>query len=64
MRPRLFGPVNEVAALDDLRHRAINYDPARAPEDGRPDGHWHVDAGSTVVGCEQPGPPVPGGTGR
>ena len=61
MRHRLPGLVNEIAALYDLRHREINYDPARAPQDGRPQGHWHVDSGSTVIGREPPGPPVPGG---
>jgi len=58
---RLLGRINEVAALDGLRRRHINYDPARAPQDGRPEGHWHVDSGTTVIGQEPPGPPVPGG---
>ncbi len=49
------------AALADLRHREINYDPARAPEDGRPDGHWHVDSGATLIGREPAGDPVPDG---
>lgn len=61
MRPRLLGPVDEAAALEDLHHRDINYDPARAPQDGQPQGHWHVDSGSTVIGHELPGPPEPGG---
>lgn len=61
MRWRLPGPVNKAAALDDLHYREINYDPARAPQDGQPAGHWHVDAGSTVIGQEPPGPPVSGG---
>ncbi len=61
MRRRLLGRVNEAAALDGLRHREINYDPARAPQDGRPEGHWHVDAGYRVIGHEPPGPPVRGG---
>jgi uncharacterized protein (UPF0548 family) len=61
VRERLLGPVDEAAALDGLRHRKINYDPARAPEDGRPVGHWHVDSAATVIGQEPPGPPVPGG---
>ena len=38
MREWLFGPVDEAAALDDLRHREINYGPAAAPEDGLPKG--------------------------
>ncbi len=57
----LFGSVDEAAALDGLRRRGINYDPALAPEDGRADGHWHVDSGDMVIGREPPGPPVPGG---
>ncbi len=58
MRERLFGSVDETAALDELRHRQVNYDPARAPQDGRPDGHWHVDSGDAIIGQEVPGPPV------
>jgi uncharacterized protein (UPF0548 family) len=61
VRERLFGSVNEAAELDALRHRQVNYDPARAPEDGRADGHWHVDRGDAVIGQEPPGPPVRGG---
>jgi hypothetical protein len=58
---RLYGTVDEAAALDQLRHRPVNYDPARAPQDGRADGHWHVDSGDIVIGREQPGPPERGG---
>jgi uncharacterized protein (UPF0548 family) len=58
---RLFGSVHEITALNGLRRRELNYDPARAPQDGRPDGHWHVDSGDTVIGREPAGPPVPGG---
>jgi uncharacterized protein (UPF0548 family) len=58
---RLLGRVDEIAALDGLRQRGINYDPARAPQDGRPDGHWQVDSGATVIGREPAGPPVRGG---
>ena len=61
MREWLFGPVDEAAALDDLRHREINYDPAAAPEDGRPEGHWHVDSVAALIAREPPGEPVPGG---
>jgi len=61
VRRQLFASVDEASALDGLRRRTINYDPARAPEDGDPDGHWHVDSGETVIGQEPPGPPVPGG---
>jgi len=60
MRP-LFGSVDEATALDGLRRRPVNYDPALAPEDGRADGHWHVDSGDMVIGREPPGPPVSGG---
>jgi uncharacterized protein (UPF0548 family) len=58
---RLYGAVDEAAALDGLRHLSINYDPAHAPLDGRADGHWHVDSGDVVIGQEPSGPPVPGG---
>jgi uncharacterized protein (UPF0548 family) len=61
VRGQLLGSVDEATALDELRHRQVNYDPARAPQDGRADGHWHVDSGDTVIGQERPGPPVPGG---
>ena len=61
MRERLFGAVDEAAALDDLRHRQINYDPARAPGDGQAEGHWHVDSAAALVGREPPGEPVPDG---
>jgi uncharacterized protein (UPF0548 family) len=57
----LLAAVDETAALNSLRLRPVNYDPATAPQDGRPDGHWHVDAVSTVIGRESPGAPVPGG---
>lgn len=61
MRERLLGSTDVAAALADLRSRTVNYDPAGAPLDGRTAGHWHVDAGSTVLGHERPGPPVTGG---
>jgi uncharacterized protein (UPF0548 family) len=61
VREQLFRSVDETTALDGLRHRGINYDPARAPQDGRPDGHWHVDSGDIVLGREAAGEPVPGG---
>lgn len=61
MRGRLYGSLDEAAALDQLRHRQVNYDPSLAPQDGRADGHWHVDSGDVVIGQEQPGPPEPGG---
>ena len=50
MRERLLSRIDESAQLDSLRERRINYDPARAPLDGVPDGHWHVDSGEVVVG--------------
>jgi uncharacterized protein (UPF0548 family) len=61
VRERLFGSVDEAAALDELGGLDINYDPAHAPEDGRAEGHWHVDSAATVIGREAPGPPAPGG---
>ena len=61
MRPSLLARVDEASALDSLRGRQVNYDPARAPEDGRPEGHWHVDSGATLIGQEPPGDPVDGG---
>jgi uncharacterized protein (UPF0548 family) len=61
VRESLLGSADEAAELDALRGRPVNYDPARAPEDGRADGHWHVDSGDAVIGQEPPGPPVRGG---
>lgn len=62
MREALLGSVDEAAELGRLSQRQVNYDPARAPEDGRADGHWHVDSGEVVIGREPAGPPVHGGT--
>ena len=61
MREELLGSVDEATALAGLRRRQVNYDPARAPQDGRADGHWHVDSGDAIIGQELPGPPAPGG---
>lgn len=61
MQRRILGSVDESAALDSLRRRPVNYDPATAPHGPEPDGHWHVDAATTVIGHEPPGPPVAGG---
>ena len=61
MRERLLSRVDEIAELDSLGKRRVNYDPARAPQEGVPDGHWQVDSGDMVVGQEPPGPPAPGG---
>jgi uncharacterized protein (UPF0548 family) len=55
------GPAELAAALDALRARPLNYDPAAAPGGGRPAGHWHVDAGEVVLGQEPPGAPAPDG---
>jgi uncharacterized protein (UPF0548 family) len=60
VRGRL-SPAGEAAALSSLRGRGLNYDPAAAPEDGHPAGHWHVDGGAIVVGAEPAGAPVAGG---
>jgi uncharacterized protein (UPF0548 family) len=61
VRERLLSSVDESAALSSLRGRGLNYDPAAAPQDGRPDGHWHVDGEDILVGREPAGPPVAGG---
>ncbi len=61
MRERPFGSIDAAVALENLHGRKVNYDPATAPLDSRPQGHWHVDASDTVIGQEPPGPPVPGG---
>lgn len=61
MRERLLGSIDAGVALEDLRGRKVNYDPATAPLDGRPQGHWHIDASDAVIGLEPPGPPLPGG---
>jgi uncharacterized protein (UPF0548 family) len=49
--------------LDQLPRLEINYDPALAPESGSKivEGHRHVDSSATLIGCEGPGPPEPGG---
>jgi uncharacterized protein (UPF0548 family) len=61
MRRSLLSSVDEAAALGSLRGRPVNYDPAAAPQDGRADGHWHVDAGDITVGREAAGPPAEDG---
>jgi uncharacterized protein (UPF0548 family) len=61
VRGWLLGSIDTAATLDDLRVRRVNYDPARAPLEGRPEGHWHVDSSDTVIAHEPPGPPLPGG---
>jgi uncharacterized protein (UPF0548 family) len=61
VRAQLLGQDRAAAALTGLRGRKVNYDEAQAPLDGRPAGHWHVDAAETAIGREEPGPPVPGG---
>ena len=61
MRPSLLARVDEASALGSLRGRQVNYDPAHAPEDGSPEGHWHVDSGAVLIGHEPPGDPVPDG---
>ena len=59
MRERLFSQIDEGIALDQLAKLRVNYDPAKAPEDGAAavEGHWHVDSGTTMLGREAPGPP-------
>jgi uncharacterized protein (UPF0548 family) len=61
VRERLLAHIDESDALDGLRQLSINYDPGGAPQDGRVEGYWHVDSGTTVIGCEAPGPPGRGG---
>ena len=61
MRPSLLARVDEASALADLGRRPVNYDPAKAPEDGRPEGHWHVDSSAALIGQEPPGEPARGG---
>lgn len=61
MRVRLFASTHPGPALQDLRCRPINYDPATAPLDGVPQGHWHVDSGEIVIGQEPAGPPAEDG---
>jgi uncharacterized protein (UPF0548 family) len=61
VRPSLLARVDEASALDSLPGRRVNYDPAQAPEDGSPEGHWHVDSGAVLIGHEPPGDPVPDG---
>jgi uncharacterized protein (UPF0548 family) len=61
MRRSLLARVDEAAVLDDLGGRDVNYDQHRSPEGSRPDGHWHVDAASTIIAVEQPGLPASGG---
>src|ERR1700759_1761788 len=61
MRPSLLARVDEASALGSLRDREVNYDPARAPEDGSPEGHWYVDSSATLTGREPPGDPLPDG---
>jgi uncharacterized protein (UPF0548 family) len=61
VRQRLLSSVDEGVALGSLRGRGLNYDPAGAPQDGRVDGHWHVDGRDIVIGRERAGPPVADG---
>jgi uncharacterized protein (UPF0548 family) len=56
-----FSSVDEAKALASLRDRPVNYDPAHAPQDGRADGHWHVDSGDIRLGREAPGEPASDG---
>lgn len=63
MPANLLTQVDESAALARLPGLRVNYDPAGAPEGGTASltGHWHADAGVTVIGREAPGPPAPDG---
>jgi uncharacterized protein (UPF0548 family) len=57
----LLRKVDEAEAVADLGSRPVNYDPAKAPEGGQVEGHWHVDSSASLIGQEPPGDPVPGG---
>ena len=61
MAGTLLRKVDEGAAVADLSGRKVNYDPARAPDGGRVEGHWHVDSSASLIGQEPPGDPVRGG---
>jgi uncharacterized protein (UPF0548 family) len=61
VRAGRLGSVDESAALRGLGGRDLNYDPAGAPEGGRPAGHWHVDGAEIAVGREPAGAPAAGG---
>lgn len=56
MRDRLLGNIDYAAALEDLRDRPVNYDPAevRPPQ-------WRFDVHRHPIARERPGPPEPGG---
>jgi hypothetical protein len=57
----LLGKVDEAAAVADLRHRPVNYDPEKAPDGRLVEGHWHVDSTASLIGQEPPGDPVKDG---
>lgn len=61
MPKRLLDSIDAAAALEDLRGRRVNYDLVKESQDGRAQGHWHVDSSDTLIGNEPPGPPLPGG---
>ena len=61
MAGTLLKKVDEGAAVADLSGRKVNYDPAKAPDGGRLEGHWHVDSSASLIGQEPPGDPVRGG---
>ena len=51
----------ESKALEELRHRGLNFDLARRSEFSQETG-WHLDDFRQPLPPEAPGPPVPGGT--
>jgi uncharacterized protein (UPF0548 family) len=53
-RHRLLGNIDHLSALAELNTREINYDPSEV----RPPS-WAFDVHRSLVGHEQPGPPVP-----
>lgn len=52
-----FARVDYEQALEDLRPRAVNYDPRQAHGPA-----WHVDMHRTALPAERPGEPEPGGS--
>lgn len=61
MAGTLLRKVDEGAVVADLSGRKVNYDPAKAPDGGQVEGHWHVDSSAALIGQEPPGDPVRGG---
>jgi len=54
VRDRLLGSIDHVAALGELRHRKINYDPGEVSPPS-----WNFDVHRSLIGYERPGLPEP-----